>query len=168
VTTARRAAVLAAGAVLLVVGIVVVVWRTLDDDSSPAALVSDVTGADAPFRALTAGTIEVGGRTVDVVVADDLDERIQGLRGRSDPSPYTGMLFVFGRDSTSAFTMAGVPAPLQIAFFDERGRRVDEMRMAPCAGTDASCPTYESSAPYRYVLETAPGDMPSGRLRVRG
>jgi uncharacterized membrane protein (UPF0127 family) len=76
------------------------------------------------------------------------------------------MLFVFPTDSTVAFTMAGVPDALDIAFFDARGRRVDQLRMAPCAGTDATCPVYEADGAYRYTLETAPGAMPTGRLRV--
>lgn len=167
----RRTAALAAG-VILVVALVAVAWRVLDGGSSSAAtatdaVVRDVGPATAPFAGLTAGTVTVGGRAIEVVVADSLAERVQGLRGRSDAAPYAGMLFVFPEDSTVAFTMSGVPEPLQIAFFDERGRRVDTLRMEPCFGTDARCPVYESSKPYRYTLETAPGEMPTGRLRVR-
>lgn len=172
----RRTAALAAGVILVFTGIVVLAGHALDGGASAAtsggsaastAVVGDVGPATAPFKGLTAGTVTVGGRPVEVVVADSLGERVQGLRGRSDAAPYAGMLFVFPEDSTVAFTMAGVPDPLQIAFFDARGRRVDELRMEPCAGTDATCPIYESAKPYRYTLETAPGEMPTGRLRVR-
>lgn len=170
----RRSAVLAAGLVLVVAVLGLLAWRAADEGSPSAsvagpaaAVVSDPEPARAPFTSLTAGTIQVGGRTVDVVVADSLDERVQGLRGRPDAAPYSGMLFVFDEDSTVAFTMAGVPAALDVAFFDATGRRVDQLRMEPCQGTDATCPVYESSTPYRYALETAPGAQPSGRLRVR-
>ena len=167
----RRTAALAAGVILVVVALALA-WRALDGGASSAATATDAVVRDlgpafAPFAGLTAGTVKVGGRPVEVVVADSLGERVQGLRGRSDAAPYAGMLFVFPEDSTVAFTMSGVPDPLQIAFFDERGRRVDELRMEPCFGTDADCPVYESSSPYRYTLETAPGEMPAGRLRVR-
>ena len=163
---ARRAAVVA-GVLLLIAGAALLAWRVLDDDpSTPTGLVAGVTDARRPFTGLTAGTAQVGGQTVRVVVADSTGERIQGLRGRSGPAPYDAMLFAFPGDTTTAFTMAGVPDPLDIAFFDRRGARVDALRMEPCVGTDASCPTYQSSAPFRYALETASGDMPAGRLRV--
>lgn len=175
-TPARRTAVTVVGVLLISVGISMVGWPVLDDGSSGAAgagsgpatsrVVSGVGPAQAPFETLTAGTIRVGGRPVDVVVADSRGERVRGLRGRPDPAPYAGMLFVFPADSTVAFTMAGVPGALDIAFFDARGRRVDQLRMAPCAGTDATCPVYEADGAYRYTLETAPGEMPTGRLRV--
>jgi uncharacterized membrane protein (UPF0127 family) len=77
------------------------------------------------------------------------------------------MLFVFEADTRAAFTMAGVPAPLDIAFYAADGTRVDKLRMEPCVGTDATCPAYQSSAPFRYSLETVPGALPAGSLRVR-
>ncbi|MBM3658548.1 MAG: hypothetical protein FJW95_03475 [Actinobacteria bacterium] len=176
-TGARRAAAIAAGVVLVVTGAVHLGGRALDgrvaaatsggSEGRAASVVSGIGPAASPFTGLTAGTIRVGGRPLDVVVADRLGERIQGLRGRADAAPYAGMLFVFPDDTTTAFTMAGVPDALEIAFFDSRGRRVDALRMEPCAGTDATCPVYESSAPFRFTLETAPGEMPGGRLRVR-
>jgi uncharacterized membrane protein (UPF0127 family) len=175
-TAPRRGAVVA-GVVLVVLAAAFVEWQADDDGrsaatsagtaSSASAVVSRVTAASAPFTSLTAGTARVGDRTISVVVADSLDERVQGLRGRSDAAPYDGMLFVFDADSSAAFTMAGVRDPLEIAFFDAAGRRVDERRMEPCVGTDATCPLYRPSAPYRYTLETAPGEMPTGDLRVR-
>jgi len=176
VTPARRTALTVVGVVLMLLGVGVVAWRLVDVGSSAAdaasgptssrVVVSGVGPAQAPFESLTAGTIRVGGRPLDVVVADSLGERVQGLRGRPDPAPYAGMLFVFPSDSTVAFTMAGVPDALDIAFFDARGHRVDQLHMTPCAGTDATCPVYEADGPYRYTLETAPGAMPTGRLRV--
>ena len=53
------------------------------------------TPASKPFKGLTATRIRVGNRTLRVVVADQNDERIQGLRRRADIGPYKGMLFVF-------------------------------------------------------------------------
>lgn len=169
-TRSRRAAVLVAGA-LVVAGIVALAWWVIDDTddaASSGAVVSDVVDARKPFTGLTAGTVSVGGQPVSVVVADSLDERIQGLRGRPHPGPYAGMLFVFPGDTTTAFTMSGVPEPLEIAFFDAEGRRVEELRMEPCEGSDVSCPAYRSADAFRYALETAPGEMPAGNLRVPG
>ena len=172
-TPARRTAVTGVGVALILLGLAVIAWRVVDGSSAGAAsgpassrVVSGVGPAQAPFVALTAGTIRVGGRPLDVVVADSVGERVQGLRGRPNPAPYAGMLFVFPTDSTVAFTMAGVPDALDIAFFDAQGRRVDQLHMAPCSGTDATCPAYVADGAYRYTLETAPGAMPKGRLRV--
>jgi hypothetical protein len=38
--------------------------------------------------------------------------------------------------------------------------------MTPCAGSDASCPTYVSKAPFQYALETPDGVRYDGRLSV--
>ena len=110
--------------------------------------------------------MRVGRHTLTVVVADDDTERIQGLRGRSDAAPYGGMLFVFPGETRSAFTMAGVPGPLDIGFYDASGKQVGRLLMKPCPnGTDASCPIYHIDQPFRYALETAGGRLPAGSLR---
>ena len=167
-TRSRRAAWLAAGAVLVVLGIFAfVVWQASGDDAADAsAVVTNVELARAPFAGLTAGTIEVGGEKLRVVVADDEGERVQGLRQKSDASPYDGMLFVFPSDGLVPFTMATVPDALEIVFFDASGRVVDRLRMTPCAGTDASCPGYTPRGPFRYALETGDGVVYHGSLAV--
>lgn len=175
----RRAAVAVAAVVVLLGVVGVLAWRASSDAvddpdgaGSPTALgtqgvVVDATPAARPFEASTAGTIRVGDRELVVVVADSDGERSTGLRGRTGPAPYAGMLFVFDGDTRAAFTMAGVPAALDIAFYATDGTRVDTLRMEPCAGTDATCPTYQPGEAFRYALETAPGALPSGSLRVR-
>lgn len=123
--------------------------------------------ASEPFASLSAGTVRVGGHDLRVAVADDPATRSIGLRGRSGPAPYDGMLFVFDGDTRAAFTMAGVLGPLDIGFYAADGARVGRLRMLPCAGTDATCPVYQVDREFRYALETAPGGLPRGRLAVR-
>jgi uncharacterized membrane protein (UPF0127 family) len=173
VTRSRRpgrhwAAWLAVGAVVLVVLVAAfIAWQSSDDGTADAStVVTDVGAARAPFAGLTAGTISVGGRQLRVVVADDEAERVQGLREKSDASPYDGMLFVFPSDGLVSFTMATVPDALEIVFFDANGRVVDRLHMAPCAGTDASCPVYTPRGPFRYALETGDGVVHEGPLAV--
>jgi len=173
VTGSRRAAWFAAGAgvVILALG-AFVVWQASGGDgggtSKAGGVVSDVASARAPFDGLTAGTITVGGKQLRVVVADDTNERVQGLRQKSDASPYDGMLFVFPSDGVASFTMATVPDALEIVFFDRAGRVVDRLRMEPCPkGTDATCPVYAPKGPFRYALETADGVVYDGSLAVR-
>jgi uncharacterized membrane protein (UPF0127 family) len=171
VTRSRRprrnwAAWLAAGAVLVLVIVAFVAWQASGDDADAAGVVTNVESARAPFAGLTAGTIEVGGKKLRVVVADDEGERVQGLRQKSDAAPYDGMLFVFPSDELVSFTMATVPDALEIVFFDASGRVVDRLHMTPCAGTDASCPGYTPKGPFRYALETGDGMVYDGPLAV--
>ncbi len=61
--------------------------------------------------------------------------------------------------------MSTVRVPLDIGFYDARGRVVDHLRMEPCAGSDAECPSYEAHGRFTYALETLAGDLPEGRIR---
>ena len=168
-TESRRAAWFVAGAVVVILVLAgFVVWQASGEDSVDAGgVVSNVESARAPFTGSTAGTITVGGKELRVVVADEEDERVQGLRQKSDAAPYDGMLFVFPADGLVSFTMATVPDALEIVFFDANGRVVDRLHMAPCPdGSDATCPVYTPKGPFRYALETGDGVVYDGALAV--
>jgi len=130
-----------------------------------ATVVAHAKRATAPFRGLTATRVRVGDEELDVVVADEFDERVQGLRRRRDLGPYDGMLFAFEGPTITSFTMSTVPVPLDIGFYGARGRVVDRLRMRPCAGDESECPLYRPSGAFSYALETLRGDLPRGRLR---
>ena len=121
-----------------------------------------------PFRRLTATRIVVGKQTLRVVIADSDTERTQGLRRRHTIGRYDGMLFVYPSATTATFTMSTVPVALDIAFYASDGRVVRRLAMAPCAGSDSTCPGYPSGGTFRYALETLAGDLPRGRLRSPG
>lgn len=156
------------GALLIGVGI----WRSTVDDvgaSSTRPLeraVDEAAPAKQPFRGLTATTLTVGGHAMQVVVADDAEERSAGLRRRSDVDPYDGMVFAFDAPTGTGFTMSTVPVALDIGFYDSSGRVVDRIRMEPCAGSEAECPVYRASGPFVYALETLADELPRGRLRA--
>ena len=120
--------------------------------------------ADAPFPALTETDVLVGSTRLRIVVADDATERTRGLRERSNLGDYEGMLFVFDGPTASGFTMSTVPVALDIGFYDAAGRSVDRLRMEPSADSEAECPVYRASGPFRFALETLAGDWPRGRL----
>lgn len=120
--------------------------------------------AHAPFEGLTQTRIGVGGDRMRVVLADENEERVQGLRARRDLGRYDGMLFVFDEPTTTAFTMSTVPVVLDIGFYDERGRVVDRLRMEPCPDAESDCPLYEPDGEFTYALETLADDLPKGRL----
>lgn len=138
----------------------------VDDTSSERSPRGRIERSVAPFPGWGATEVRVGSVRLRVVVADDATERTRGLRDRRDLGDYDGMLFVFDETTTTAFTMAGVPVALDVGFFGADGRRVDRLRMRPCAGTDADCPVYRAAAPYAWALETLAGGLPPGRLVV--
>lgn len=171
-TRGAWAAALAAVLLFVVaIGVVVVVTSGDDEESAratPAGPVGEALAeakpAEEPFSAWTVTEIGVGGERLEVVIADEGDERYQGLRRRDDIGPYDGMLFVFDRPTSSSFTMSTVPVPLDIGFYDERGRLVDRLRMEPCPDEQSRCPLYSASGPFTYALETHAGDLPRGDL----
>jgi uncharacterized membrane protein (UPF0127 family) len=177
-----------AGTVLLVVGVAplaVGAARTIGGGDAAAAATATTTAttsigtaptdlqaalaaagpATEPFADLTETHLRVGRRTLRVVLADDDAERVEGLRQRRDLGPYDAMLFVFDEPSTTRFTMSTVPVGLDIGFYRASGGVVDRLHMKPCAGSEAECPVYAASGPFRYALETVAGDLPRGRLR---
>jgi uncharacterized membrane protein (UPF0127 family) len=119
--------------------------------------------ADEPFPGLTEARVAVGSECLSVVVVDEAEERAAGLQGRADLGAYDGMLFVNDAEVTTTYTMEGVPVSLDIGFYATNGDLVDRLRMLPC-DTGADCPSYQSSGPYRFALETLAGDLPEGRL----
>ena len=170
-TPARRAgtaAVLVALVVALVGGLGYV-FRRGDGTAAPAGSLGPVLAsarpAAPPFPGLTEVRLDVGGDCRHVVVADTLDERATGLMRRRDLGSYGGMLFVFDEPTSSSFTMSDVPVPLDIGWYDVKGRPVDRTLMQPCPQrSPAECPVYQSKGPYRYALETLGGDLPNGAI----
>jgi len=131
---------------------VTVTTGTTPEFSDPLA---DPRPAVAPFEGLTEARVTVDDEALRVVIADEPDERQQGLRERDSLGPYDAMLFVFPEDTDGPFTMSRVPVDLDVRWLSVDGRVVSETRMAACPdGDDQSCPRYEPGATYRFALET--------------
>jgi uncharacterized protein len=159
------------GVVVLLASVLaaIVVFRNDDGgvDAEPGALdtaLAGATAAEAPFAGLTEIELSIDGECRRVAVADEDAEKASGLRGIPDPGPYAGLLFVYPMPSQNTYTMSGVTFPLELTFYDERGRPVDQSHLVPCPEADASCPSYPSREPYRYTLETYDGDVPAGPI----
>ena len=170
----RRSASVLVGVVLLLLGFGVAgIWSANADAATRSSLnplaraIDDASRAKKPFRDLTATRVALGRHVMNVVVADDADERTAGLRQRRDIGPYDGMVFAFDGPTSTGFTMSTVPVALDIGFYDAAGRVVDRLRMEPCAGSEAECPVYRASGPFVYALETLADALPRGRLRAR-
>jgi uncharacterized membrane protein (UPF0127 family) len=172
VTTRRwiAAALVAVAAVALTIGIVKLSSSSDSTDESSEALalreiVRTATPAVDPFVGLTqTSELAVGGLCRHVVIADSEDERVEGLRQRSDIGSYDGMWFVFDAPTTVGFTMSTVPVALDIGFYRADGTLVSTTLMQPCAKVENQCPVYKADGPFSSALETLSGKLPAGSL----
>ncbi len=98
-----------------------------------------------------------GGGTVavPVEVADSQDEREVGLMNRESLPEDSGMIFLFGEDTSSGFWMKDTLIPLSIAFADGSGTILRIFDMEPCEADP--CDVYEPGVFYRSALEVNRG-----------
>ncbi len=90
---------------------------------------------------------------VNVEVADDDLEIMNGLSNRELLGDYDGMWFVFKKDVKNPFWMPNMKFPLDIIFVDSKGYIVDIIKQAqPCVSIE-NCPNLFPDSEYRYVLE---------------
>jgi uncharacterized membrane protein (UPF0127 family) len=157
----------AAVAVISAIGIVVLAVQLASrgNDSADLPLGLELRAAMAPFPGYRETLVALDGTCRRVAVANTASLRADGLRGHVDLGPYAGMLFVFDGDSRTAFTMAGVTAPLEIGWYAADGSRVGAAHMAPCPDrSEADCPVYASKRRYRLALETPGGSTAASGL----
>lgn len=86
-----------------------------------------------------------------VEVADEDDERAEGLMGRPSLGEDAGMAFLWDEPVETSFWMKETLIPLSIAFWDQRRRIVAIRDMEPCR--DDPCPTYGPDQPFVGALE---------------
>lgn len=107
---------------------------------------------------LQADTIEakLGGQTYLLELVAEPDSRRQGLMGRSELVPGTGMLFDFPEGTRPAIWMRNMQMSLDLLFVDEHARLVQVFaEVPPCSASP--CAIYQAQQPLRFVIEVAPG-----------
>jgi uncharacterized membrane protein (UPF0127 family) len=104
--------------------------------------------ACAGRHTLPTTTLVIGEQRIRVEVADDMDERAQGLMFRDSMGADHGMLFVYPDVRPRSFWMENTTIPLSIAFIDDGGTvfRIRDMRPLDRDHTN-------SGLPARYALE---------------
>ncbi|MCB9665024.1 MAG: DUF192 domain-containing protein [Alphaproteobacteria bacterium] len=104
-------------------------------------------GAELPTT-----TITLDGTALVVEVADDPEERAQGLMMRDHLAADRGMLFVYPEAQPRSFWMKDTRIPLSIAFLDDKGviRKIADM-------TPLSLDHTKSVYPARYAVEVNKG-----------
>lgn len=108
--------------------------------------------------------VRVDNQVFTVEIAETAEQRARGLMYRAQLPPDRGMLFVQPRAAVVNFWMKNTRMPLDLLYFDVRGRLVELHRDTPPC-TTAQCPTYPSRGAVRYVLEIAGGEAARRGIR---
>jgi len=106
---------------------------------------------------ITRGTSQQEIARFTVEVAETPETRTHGLMERSALAPNAGMLFIFSDVAPRAFWMMNTLIPLDMLFSDADGRIINIQDSALPCEPPRRCPTYNSTAPAKYVLEIAGG-----------
>jgi uncharacterized protein len=104
------------------------------------------------------------GEQIPVEIADEDDEREQGLMFRKNLEENEGMLFVYDNEREMKFWMKNTLIPLDILFLDGTRTIVDIRTMAPCERDP--CKLYPSALPAQYALEVNAGKASDWELEV--
>ena len=101
-------------------------------------------------------SVELGGSTFSVEIADTQEEQALGLMFRDSMPPDEGMLFIFPNEAPRSFWMKNTRIPLDIMYFDKELKMVSiSADTPPCR--ISHCPNYPSTGPAMYVLELNAG-----------
>ena len=102
---------------------------------------------------------------VYVEIADESNERNQGLMFRENLEWDRGMFFVFDDERILSFWMKNTLIPLDMLFIDVDFRIVDiKENVPPCK--DDPCPSYSSEHPAKYVLEVNSGFVLENNIKI--
>jgi uncharacterized membrane protein (UPF0127 family) len=101
-------------------------------------------------------SVELGGKTFAVEIADTTEKQALGLMFRDSMPDDHGMLFIFPNEAPRSFWMKNTRIPLDIMYFDKDLRMVSiSADTPPCKVR--RCPSYPSKGPAMYVLELNAG-----------
>jgi len=101
------------------------------------------------------GIVFFGNYSISVEIADNPEDRSQGLMFRESIPRNTGMLFVFEDEGIYSFWMKNVEFNLDMIWMDNSGEVVHiEENVPTCSEI---CPSYTSPRRARYVLEVNAG-----------
>jgi uncharacterized membrane protein (UPF0127 family) len=98
-------------------------------------------------------TMTFGGTdaTLAVDLADDPQERREGLMGIEELPADQGMAFVWPEPVDTTFWMKETLVPLSVAFVDESGHVIEVLDMQPCE--TEPCPSYGIDEPFVLAVE---------------
>ena len=101
-------------------------------------------------------SVELGGKTFRVEIAETREKQALGLMFRDSMPRDEGMIFIFPNEAPRSFWMKNTRIPLDIMYFDKDLKLVSiSADTPPCRVS--RCPSYPSSKPAMYVLELNAG-----------
>ena len=101
---------------------------------------------------------------INAEIADDSDERKNGLMFREKLEENSGMLFIFENEESQTFWMKNTLISLDIIFIGSDLEIVDIKNAEPCRKDP--CKLYASPGPAKYVLEVNAGFAARNKLKV--
>ena len=111
--------------------------------------------------------IEVGGKYLDVEVADTVKERQLGLMNRTSLPANAGMLFVFDQESVQKFWMKDTFISLSIGFFNKDKILVDIQEMKGLKSiVQKEIPFVVSRFPCQFALEVNRGWFKKNKVKL--
>ena len=129
---------------------------------TPSSLYRDVR-ATVSSTLSPARTVNIGGSTVRVTVADTPSEREQGLSGQSGLNSDEGMLFIFPTDGIFAFWMKDMLFSIDMVWISAEGKIV---YIVHSASPDSYPDSFVPDTAARYVLELPAGWAKAHKLSV--
>ena len=103
-------------------------------------------------------TVQIGGQTLSVLVADTYQHEVEGWSNKNDMGQYGGMLFIFSGSGQHTMVMRDMRFPLDIVWID--GTHIVDIapNLAPEPGrTEAELTPYFARLPSTLVLELPAG-----------
>ena len=115
-------------------------------------------------------TIDVGGTSLEVEVADTDTSRQRGYMYREKPEK-SGMLFVYPQEQMMSYIMRNVKFDIDIAFITADGRldqieRMKAFMVSPPGGNGKDVRTWDSLRPVQYALEVPANWFTEHRVTV--
>lgn len=103
-------------------------------------------------------------KCVEVEIADDENERIQGLMFRTSLDENKGMLFVFDKSENYPFWMKNTFISLDMIWIDENFKVVYVAHATPCKRDP--CEIYNPNKNAKYVIEVNEGFVEKNEVKV--
>ena len=103
---------------------------------------------------------------LQVEIARTGAQREQGLMGRRALGAKAGMVFLYAQPHQASFWMKNTLIPLDIAFYDRRGRILRILTMQPCRRDP--CTVYDPNVAFRGALEVKAGSFRRWGVRAGG
>ena len=121
------------------------------------------------FKHKKTGQVIIGGKTLNVELAQSENEYAKGLSGRDNLDASSGMLFVFPKSNIYTFWMKDTKIPLDIIWLApskvEGMYKIVEMTTLT-SQNDNDIPQFTPKIPANYVLELNAGFVDKNNIKV--